>query len=125
MRAAISWGYRLLEPDEQRLFAELSVFRGGFSLDQAARLTRQTSSLSLATTLDLTSSLIDKAFLRRDPASPDEEPRFVMLETIRDYGDETLRETGREEVVRHAHMQHACTRARWASWASASQVGSR
>lgn len=105
MRAAISWGYRLLEPDEQRLFAELSVFRGGFSLDQAARLTRQTSSLSLATTLDLTSSLIDKAFLRRDPASPDEEPRFVMLETIRDYGDETLRETGREEVVRHAHMQ--------------------
>ena len=104
MRAAISWGYRLLEPEEQRLFAELSVFRGGFSLDQAARLTKATSGMSLSATLDLTSSLVDKAFLRRDPASPDEEPRFVMLETIRDYGDEALRETDRGTIVRDAHM---------------------
>ena len=96
MRAAISWGYQLLDAEEQRLFATLSVFRGGFTLDAAERLVRDD-------VLDAIGSLVDKAFLRRDPASPDERPRFVMLETIREYGLEVLAETGRDADVRRAH----------------------
>jgi predicted ATPase len=98
MRAAISWGYQLLDAAEQELFATLSVFRGGFTLDLAERLTD-------ADVLDGVTSLIDKAFLRRDPASSDERPRFVMLETIREYGLEVLAEKRRDHEVRHAHAQ--------------------
>jgi predicted ATPase/predicted Ser/Thr protein kinase len=96
MRAALSWGYNLLDPTEQELFATLSVFRGGFSLDEAERLCGDD-------VLDGISSLIDKAFLRRDPASRDESPRFNMLETIREYGLGCLAEQGRDAEVRRAH----------------------
>jgi len=96
MRAAISWGYQLLAAEEQRLFGTLSVFRGGFTLELAERLTGDD-------VLDGVTSLIDKAFLRRDPASPDDRPRFVMLETIREYGLEVLTEQGRAREVHAAH----------------------
>jgi predicted ATPase/serine/threonine protein kinase len=115
MRAAISWGYQLLDAEEQRLFATLSVFRGGFSLDLAERVVESSSQRVAAelsskarrledwSTLDGITSLIDKAFLRRDPASSDARPRFVMLETIREYGLEVLAEQGRDREVRQAH----------------------
>jgi predicted ATPase len=96
MRAAISWGYQLLDAAEQRLFATLSVLRGGFTLDAAERLVGDDI-------LDGVTSLLDKAFLRRDPASPDERPRFAMLATIREYGLEVLGESSREADVKRAH----------------------
>ena len=98
MRAAISWGYQLLAVEEQRLFATLSVFRGGFTLELAERLMEDD-------VLDGVTSLIDKAFLRRDSASTDLRPRFVMLETIREYGLEVLAEQGRDRDVQRAHAQ--------------------
>ncbi|HVG23744.1 MAG TPA: protein kinase [Thermoanaerobaculia bacterium] len=115
MRAAISWGYQLLDVAEQRLFATLAVFRGGFTLDVAERVVESTGRrvdeesssktrrLDDLSTLDGVTSLIDKAFLRRDPASPDDRPRFVMLETIREYGLEVLGEQGRDREIRQAH----------------------
>jgi len=96
MRAAISWGYQLLDDEDKRLFATLSVFRGGFSLDNAERLCE-------TDVLDGISSLIDKAFVRRDPAAPENAPRFTMLETIREYGLECLTEQARDLEVRRAH----------------------
>jgi non-specific serine/threonine protein kinase len=99
MRAAISWGYNLLEANDQHLFAMLSVFRGGFSLEHAERL----AGASGEGVLDGISSLIDKAFVRRDPASRDDDPRFGMLETIREYGLECLAEQARDVDVRRAH----------------------
>ncbi|HYH05542.1 MAG TPA: protein kinase [Thermoanaerobaculia bacterium] len=99
MRAAISWGYNLLDDSEKALFAALSVFRGGFTLEQAERLQAPRSD----DVVDGVSSLMDKAFLRRDPASTDDAPRFTMLETIREYGLELLRESSRDAEVRRAH----------------------
>jgi len=96
MRAAISWGYNLLDDDDKQLFATLSVFRGGFSVDAAERLCH-------VDVLDGVSSLLDKAFLRRDPASRDDNPRFAMLETIREYGLECLADQGRDKETRRAH----------------------
>jgi non-specific serine/threonine protein kinase len=98
MRAALSWGYNLLDATEQALFAALSVFRGGFSLEQAERLTD-------ADALDGIASLIDKAFLRRDAAASEDAPRFTMLETIREYGLECLAKQNRDVAVRRAHAQ--------------------
>ena len=98
MRAAISWGYQLLDEPEKALFATLSVFRGGFSLEEAERLAEDD-------VLDGISSLLDKAFLRRDPASREDDPRFAMLETIREYGLECLAEAGRQTEVRLAHAR--------------------
>ena len=98
MRAAISWGYQLLDESEKTLFATLSVFRGGFSLEEAERLAEDD-------VLDGISSLLDKAFLRRDPASREDDPRFAMLETIREYGLECLAEAGRQTDVRLAHAR--------------------
>jgi non-specific serine/threonine protein kinase len=98
MHAAISWGYDLLDDAEKRLFATLSVFRGGFSLEAAERLAGEDL-------LDGVSSLRDKAFLRRDPAGREDSPRFVMLETIREYGLERLVASGRWADVRLAHAR--------------------
>jgi non-specific serine/threonine protein kinase len=98
MRAAISWGYNLLEDADKHLFATLSVFRGSFSLEAAERLVEED-------VFDGASSLLDKAFLRRDAAARDDEPRFVMLETIRDFGLECLMATGRQSEVRIAHAR--------------------
>jgi non-specific serine/threonine protein kinase len=106
MRAAISWGYNLLEDSDQHLFATLSVFRGGFSLEHAERLVGESTGgrkSAVDSVLDGISSLIDKAFVRRDAASSDEEPRFGMLETIREYGLECLTEQARELEARRAH----------------------
>jgi len=102
MRAAISWGYNLLDDAEKKLFAMLSVFRGGFTLDSAERLCGEDAPLDV---LEGVSSLMDKAFLRRDPASSDEQPRFTMLETIREYGLEVLTEHAIDAEVRRAHAQ--------------------
>ncbi len=93
MRAAIDWGYNLLDDDEKTLFETLSIFRGGFSLRAAERLAGND-------VLEGISSLIDKAFLRCDQR---EQPRYAMLETIREYGLERLAERGRRASLQHAH----------------------
>ena len=98
MRAAISWGYQLLDDEEKELFATLSIFRGGFSVDAAERLAGND-------VLDGLQSLIDKAFVRRDTASSDDAPRFAMLETIREYGNECLVDQGRLETLRAEHAR--------------------
>jgi predicted ATPase/serine/threonine protein kinase len=106
MRAAISWGYNLLDDEEKRLFATLSVFRGGFSIEMAESL-----SDDCVDALDGLSSLVDKAFLRRDAASTDDKPRFLMLETIREYGLECLADESRLDEVKRAHARLMCEHA--------------
>ena len=106
MRAAISWGYNLLGEEEKRLFATLSVFRGGFSMEMAEALSDDCYDV-----LEGLSSLVDKAFLRRDAASTDEAPRFAMLETIREYGLECLTEDSRLDTVQRAHARLMCVQA--------------
>ncbi|MEO8382075.1 MAG: protein kinase [Acidobacteriota bacterium] len=120
MRAAISWGYQLLDEPQKHLFGVLSVFRGGFTLDAAERLVDslqpaaggngarsappEGSLLQPAdSVLDGISGLMDNAFLRRDAGSAEEQPRFVMLETIREYGLQILSEQSRHNDVRRAH----------------------
>ena len=105
LRGAIDWSYNLLDLDEKTLFARLSVFAGGCTV-QAAEAVVQDSMLS-HDLLDLLASLLDKSLLRhaaREEA--DGEPRFMMLETIREYATERLAEWGETKVMHKRHVQY-------------------
>jgi predicted ATPase/class 3 adenylate cyclase/DNA-binding CsgD family transcriptional regulator len=103
LRKTIEWSYQLLDAEEQRLFRRLSVFVGGCTLQAieavCAALDTQTPAVSV---LDGVASLIDKSLLRQTEPEA-EEPRFVMLETIREYGREALAAPGEAEVTHQAH----------------------
>lgn len=88
--ATIRWSYDLLTAEEQRLFAMLSVFVGGFRMHAAATVCGVTGP-DEADLLDLVMSLVDKSLLRVR-IDPDGEPRYWMLETIRDFAARELTE---------------------------------
>jgi predicted ATPase/class 3 adenylate cyclase/Flp pilus assembly protein TadD len=101
LRATLNWSFDLLNADERRLFASLSVFAGGFRLDAAEAV--------CDADLDRVEVLLENSLLRSEERS-DGEPRFFMLETIRDYGREQLDEEGVADDLRERH-------ARWyAEW---------
>ena len=89
LRSAISWSYELLDPGERDLFAGLSVFSGGCSLEAAESI--------CSAELDTLGSLVDKSLVRRS------DERFWTLETIREYAAERLAESGREDDLRDSH----------------------
>jgi predicted ATPase len=92
LRATIEWSYDLLDAAEQRLFARLSVFRGGCTLEAAEAI--------CGAELDELQSLVDKSLLRiRD------KDRFWMLETINEFAAERLRESGEEDELRRKHAE--------------------
>jgi len=101
LHAAISWSYELLTPKEQRLFRSLAVFRGGFGLDSAEAVCGDDD----VDILDGLSSLIDKSLLRRI-AVPEGTARFLMLETIREYGLKQLAAERELEGTRRRHAEH-------------------
>lgn len=81
--AALDWSYGLLKPWEQAMFRRLAVFSGGFTFDAAEAICLNDPDLS-AHVLEGVASLIDKSLLQpADEAG--REPRYRMLETIREY----------------------------------------
>jgi predicted ATPase/Tfp pilus assembly protein PilF len=109
MRKTIDWSYSLLESPVQRLLARLAVFRGGFTLAAAGAIAAGQGDLE---PLDGVDTLLDNSLLRRQPG-PGDEPRFHMLEMIREYALERLAETGEEAELRrrHAHFYAALAEA--------------
>jgi predicted ATPase/class 3 adenylate cyclase/Tfp pilus assembly protein PilF len=107
LRAAIEWSHDLLDPDEQALFARLAVFSGGCTLEAAEAVCGGSGDLALDV-LDGLDSLTQKSLLRPEDVA-DGEPRFTMLETIREYGLERLDATDDAETVRRAHADYFLT----------------
>ncbi|WP_433627120.1 LuxR C-terminal-related transcriptional regulator [Nocardia sp. CA-120079] len=99
LRWCIDWSYQLCTPVEQRIWARLSVFAGGFELDAVEQVCG--ADLAPESLLDALSSLVDKSIVIRE--EPDGVVRFRMLETMRDYGREKLRETGEYQDLRRGH----------------------
>ena len=97
LRAAIEWSRDLLDDRERALFARLAVFSGGGTLDAAERI--------CPTDLDTLESLVDKSLVRAD-AGRDEEPRFAMLETIRELALERLAAESDADDVRRRHAEY-------------------
>jgi DNA-binding CsgD family transcriptional regulator len=100
VRAGIAWSYDLLSADEQRLFRHLAVFAGAFTLTAAEAV----SPVSSSGALHVIAGLVDKSLLQQAPSSKD--PRFVMLETIREYAWEQLEASGEETDARRAHAAY-------------------
>jgi predicted ATPase/class 3 adenylate cyclase len=92
LRATIEWSFDLLADEERRLFAELAVFAGSFTLAAAEQVCRAS--------LDSLQSLVDKNLVRRWGSG-----RFGMLETIREYALEKLDELDDAESVRRRHAE--------------------
>jgi predicted ATPase len=105
LRAAIAWSHDLLAAEEQALFARLAVFSGGFTFAAALAVADAGSGVSIDL-LDGIDSLVQKSLLRQSDVLRGE-PRFTMLETIREFGLERLARDGEEEnAVRAAHAAY-------------------
>jgi non-specific serine/threonine protein kinase len=102
LRTATQWSYDLCSPAERRLWARLSVFDGSFGI-QAAQEVCAGDSLDRAEVLPALIGLVDKSVVLR----PDEdEPRYRLLDTIREFGAELLAESGEQAAVRGRHVAY-------------------
>jgi non-specific serine/threonine protein kinase len=104
MHDAIAWSHDLLTPEEQLLFCRLAVFVGGFTLEAAEAVTVILGGPRLDVLAGV-ASLVRKSLLLREDG-PDNEPRYGMLETAREYGLDRLAASGEEDAVRQAHAAH-------------------
>ncbi|MBF6245658.1 protein kinase [Nocardia elegans] len=100
LRACIDWTYELCSAAERTLWSRLSVFAGGFGLD-AAEAIGAGGSIARESVLDLVAGLVDKSIVSRVMDAG--EPRYQMLETIRQYGMEKLDAAEAEELGRRHH----------------------
>ena len=111
MRNAIAWSYDLLNPAERAVFRRLSVFAGVWTIADAEavatpELPGAPDSLpEPGSMLDAIASLIDKSLLRQID-SPSDPPRFGMLQTLREYGQEQLSLCGERETIERRHAMH-------------------
>jgi predicted ATPase/class 3 adenylate cyclase len=99
LAGAIRWGYELLEPDQRRLFARLSVFSGGWTLEAAEAVCGPDLDV-----LDDLGALVDASLVRRIELD-DGQLRFSMLETIRQFAAELLETSEERAAVRHRHAE--------------------
>jgi predicted ATPase/class 3 adenylate cyclase len=104
LRNTIAWSYDLLEAGEQRLFRRLCVFVGGVTLSAVEAVSTALGD-EPGVVLDGIGSLIDKSLLRQSELEG-AQPRFVMLETIREYGWESLSISGEAKATRQAHAAY-------------------
>jgi predicted ATPase/DNA-binding winged helix-turn-helix (wHTH) protein len=104
LRNTIDWSHDLLNEAERKLFRRLSVFVGGCTLEAAEAVCNTGSDLGVDLFEGL-SSLVDKNLVQRMDRA-DTEPRFAMLETIREYALERLAESGEQAATRRAHAAY-------------------
>ncbi len=121
LRSTIDWSYNLLSPDEQMLFMRLGIFVGGWTLEAAeaicdVRLTIDDLRLGdgaeqivnrqseIVNTLDGLAALVDNSLVRQE-AGVDGAPRFMMLETLREYALERLEQSGEADALRRRHVE--------------------
>ncbi len=106
MREAIAWSHDLLSEEEQTLFRRLGVFVGGFTLEAAGSVTQEPGVDVFAGV----AALVDQSLVRRlDTVAG--EPRFWMLEIVREFGLERLRASGEEPAIRARHATYFLARA--------------
>jgi predicted ATPase/class 3 adenylate cyclase len=104
LRNAIEWSYELLSEEEKLLFHRLSVYAGGRTLEAVEAVCNPHGELDV---LEGVSSLVDKSLLRQveGAAGDTGEPRFTMLETIHEYAQEKLEESGEAEEIGRRHAE--------------------
>ena len=99
LRDVIAWSHDLLNAEERALFRRLAVFARGCTIDAAEVVVDPDGTLDVFGGI---ASLVDKSLLRQEIRS-EQEPRFGLLETIREYGLDQLAVSGEEPVTRDRH----------------------
>jgi len=100
LRTAIAWSHELLDPPARRLLARLSVFTGGFRLEEAEAVGGTADELG-AEVIDALSLLVGHSLVQ--PTTGPDVPRFRLLETIRMFAAEQLAESGEADTIRQRH----------------------
>jgi predicted ATPase/transcriptional regulator with XRE-family HTH domain len=130
IRATIDWSYRLLTAEQQTLLTLLSVFVGGFTLSAA-------EAVAGSDVVDVLDTLVQHSLVQVREG-PDDEARFTMMETIREYALEQLEARGAMNALRDRHAGYfnaVCERAepelvsadqqRWLDWLQAEHANIR
>lgn len=99
LRDAIAWSHDLLDPEEQAVFRRLAVFAGGFTLEAAEAVVNPDGGLDV---MGLVERLCEHSLLRTEDGTGDE-PRFGILETVREFAAERLTESSEEDMARDGH----------------------
>jgi predicted ATPase/DNA-binding winged helix-turn-helix (wHTH) protein len=102
LQATMHWSYDHLSAKEQEIFRRLSVFAGGCTLAAAAHVTGADDEYAVLTLL---TALHDKSMLTVD-REPQAQPRYRMLETVRQYAQERLGESGEGDAIRSRHLRY-------------------
>jgi non-specific serine/threonine protein kinase len=102
LRATLDWSYALLSEAERVLFRRLSVFAGGWMLEAAEAL-GSGEGVGNGEVLDPLSRLVDKSLVALEEGEHDGALRYTMLEPVRQYAREKLRESGEEDAVQERH----------------------
>jgi tetratricopeptide (TPR) repeat protein len=103
MRDAIAWSYDLLGSEEQALFRRLAVFAAGCTLEAAEAVTPRDGNPDV---LAGVAALVEQSLLQQ-VASHNDVPRFLMLETVREFGLEQLGKSGESETIGDLHADWA------------------
>ena len=103
LHATMQWSYDHLTPPQQQLFRRLAVFAGGCTLVAATRVAGNDA--DEYDVLELLTALHDKSLLMVD-RDTQAQPRYRMLETVRQYAEERLNEAGEGDEVRNRHLMH-------------------
>jgi predicted ATPase/class 3 adenylate cyclase len=101
LRNAIAWSHDLLDAEDRVLFARLSVFAGSFTIEAAERITSSDVDLDAFTGIE---KLCEHSLLRQVEGAGGE-PRFAMLETVREFAVEQLVARGEQAAIQAAHTQ--------------------
>jgi predicted ATPase/DNA-binding winged helix-turn-helix (wHTH) protein len=104
LRNAIAWSHDLLNEAERKLFRRFSAFVGGCTLEAAEAVCNTSRDLGIDL-VDGLSSLVDKNLVQHGGGA-ETEPRFAMLETIREYARDCLADSGEQPAVRRAHAAY-------------------
>ncbi len=105
LRAALDWSHNLLDSDEKKVFRRLGLFSGGFFVEAAQHVARD-SELDEWAVLDHLSALVDKSLVLVDG---DARPRYRLLETSRAYAMERLAEADETDALMRRHAEATTT----------------
>ena len=103
IRGAIDWSFNLLDDGEKTLFARLGVFVGGWTYETAEAVCSDGLPMEVFDGLE---SLTDKSLIRQTDGTGSE-PRFMMLETLREYAADKLSDTGELELLQDRHLAYS------------------
>ncbi len=105
LRSTIDWSYDLLAPPERRALDRLSVFAGSCDLT-AAEAVLASDDLDVFDVVDVLGQLVDKSLVVADISDGDAGVRYRLLESIRQYAQERLQESGESAAVRRCHADY-------------------